>query len=172
MLWEIEIFPKDRNPDLDRVRADYDLLTHSARGRDVVVGASRGYLVDADLRSEDERVRIADLLTDPLVEWSRMDRLNAEHRDRDDWRKLTVLPKPGVMDPVAESVEAVARDLGLAVRAVRTFRRHQVTDAHWQAERDLLTRKVFANEAVEQVVEGPLPDGPLAASRPYQFRKV
>ena len=47
MLWEIEIFPKDRNPDLDRVRADYDLLTHSARGREVLVGASRGYLVDA-----------------------------------------------------------------------------------------------------------------------------
>ena len=129
MLWEIEIFPKDRNPDLDRVRADYDLLTHSARGREVLVAASRGYLVDADLHSEDERVRLADLLTDPLVESSRMDRLNAEHRDHADWRKLTVLPKPGVMDPVAESVVAVARELGLAVRAVRTFRRYQVTDS-------------------------------------------
>src|SRR3954469_23399441 len=127
MLWEIEIFPKDHNPDLDRVRADYDLLTHSARGRDVLVAASSGYLVDADLQSEEQRVRLADLLTDPLVEWSRMDRLNAEDRDHGDWRKLTVLPKPGVMDPVAETVTAVARDLGLDVRAVRTFRRYQVT---------------------------------------------
>src|SRR3954447_4017965 len=172
MLWEIEIFPKDRNTDLNRVRADYDLLTHSSRGREVLVGASRGYLVDADLHSEDERVRLADLLTDPLVEWSRMDRLNAEHRDHDDWKKLTVLPKPGVMDPVAESVVAVSRDLGLEVRAVRTFRRYQVTDAALAAERDLLARKVLANEAVEQVVEGPLPDGLLAVGRPYQFRKV
>src|SRR5438067_2632102 len=172
MLWELDVFPQGRNPDLDRVRADYDLLTHSARGRDVLVGASRGYLVDADLRSEDERVRLADLLTDPLVEWSRMDRLNAEHRDHDDWRKLTVLPKPGVMDPVAESVVAVSRDLGLDVRAVRTFRRYQVTDAGLAADRDTLARKVLANEAVEQVVEGPVPDGPLAAGRPYQFRKV
>ena len=158
MLWEIEIFPKDRNLDLDRVRADYDLLTHSVRGRDVLVAASRGYLVDADLHSEDERVRLADLLTDPLVEHSRMDRLNAESREHADWRKLTVLPKPGVMDPAAESVAAVARELGLDVRAVRTFRRYQVTNT---AERDLLARKVLANEAIEQVIEGPLPDGPL-----------
>src|SRR4051812_37262410 len=172
MLWEIEIFPKDRNPDLDRVRADYDLLTHSACGREVLVGASRGYLVDADLHSEDERVRLADLLTDPLVEWARMDRLNAEAHDHADWRRLTVLPKPGVMDPVAESVVAAGRGLGLDVRAVRTFRRYQVTDAALAAERDLLARKVLANEAVEQLVDGPLPDGPLAAGRPYDFRKV
>jgi phosphoribosylformylglycinamidine synthase len=170
MLWEIEIFPKDRNPDLDRVRADYDLLTHSSRGREVLIGASRGYLVDADLQSEEERVRLADLLTDPLVEWSRMDRLNAEGREHAGWRKLTVLPKPGVMDPAAESVAAVASELGLAVRATRTFRRYQV--AGGQIDYDLLARKVLANEAIEQVVEGSLPDGPLAAGRPYQFRKV
>ncbi|HEX4588792.1 MAG TPA: phosphoribosylformylglycinamidine synthase subunit PurS, partial [Gemmataceae bacterium] len=172
MLWEIEIFPKDRNPDLDRVRADYDLLTHSSRGREVLVSASRGYLVDADLHSEDERVRLADLLTDPLVEHSRMDRLNAEDREHAEWRKLTVLPKPGVMDPVAESVVAVTRELGLAVRAVRTFRRYQVTKGGPKAQRQLLARKVLANDAIEQVVEGPLPEGPLAAGRPYQFRKV
>ena len=34
MLWELELWPKERNPDLDRVRADYDRLTHSARGRE------------------------------------------------------------------------------------------------------------------------------------------
>jgi phosphoribosylformylglycinamidine synthase len=172
MLWEIEIWPKERNPDLERVRADYDLLTHSARGREVIVAGSRGYMVDADLHSEDERVRLADLLTDPLVEWVRMDRLNAEHRDHADWTKVTVLPKPGVMDPVAESVVAAGRDLGLEVRGVRTFRRYQITTTALAAERDLLARKVLANDAVEQVVEGPLPDGPLAVGRPYQFRKV
>jgi phosphoribosylformylglycinamidine synthase len=172
MLWEIEIWPKERNPDLERVRADYDLLTHTARGREAIVAGSRGYLVDADLRSEDERVRVADLLSDSLVEWVRMDKLNAEHRERDDWRKLTVLLKPGVMDPVAESVVAAGRDLGLEVRGVRTFRRYQVTAAALAAERDLLARKVLANDAIEQVVEGPLPTGPLALGRPYQFRKV
>jgi phosphoribosylformylglycinamidine synthase subunit PurSL len=172
MLWEIEIFPMDRNPDLDRVRADYDLLTHSHRGREVVVAASRGYLIDADLHSEDERVRLADLLTDPLVEWSRMDHLNAQQHEHDSWRKLTVLPKPGVMDPVAESVAAVSRDLGLAVRAVRTFRRYHATDAGLAADRDTLTRKVLANEAIEQVIEGSLPSGPLASGQLYEFQRI
>jgi phosphoribosylformylglycinamidine synthase len=172
MLWEIEIWPRERNPDLERVRADYDLLTHSARGREVIAAGSRGYLVDADLHSEDERVRLADLLADPIAEWVRMDRLNAEHRERDDWRAVTVLLKPGVMDPVAESVVAATRDLGLEVRGVRTFRRYQVTAAALTAERDLLVRKVLANDAIEQVVEGTLPDGPLAVGRPFHFRKI
>jgi phosphoribosylformylglycinamidine synthase subunit PurSL len=36
---------------------------------------------------------------------------------------LTVLPKPGVMDPVALSVIDAACDLGLSLQGVRTFRR-------------------------------------------------
>src|SRR5581483_1624771 len=98
-----------RNADLDRVRSDYDLLTHSARGRETLVGASRGYLVDADLHSEEERVRLTDLLSDPLVEWSRLDPLNTGHEASAEWRRVTVLPKPGVMDPAAESVQDAAR---------------------------------------------------------------
>lgn len=172
MLWEIEIWPQGRNPDLERVQADFDLLTHSARGREVLVGASRGFLVDAELNSEDERVRLSDLLTDPLVEWSRMDRLNAENRDHAEWRKLTVVPKPGVMDPAAESVVCVTHDLGLKVRSVRTFRRYQVTESGWQRDRDTLASKVLANESVEQIIEGPLPEGPLAEGRAYVFRRI
>jgi phosphoribosylformylglycinamidine synthase len=171
MLWEVELWPKDRNPDHERVCADYDLLTHSARGREVIESGSRGYLVDAHLTTEQDRVRLVDLLSDPIVEWVRMDRLNAEHRDRPGWLKLTVLPKPGVMDPVAESVVAAARDLGLAVKAVRTFRRYQVKAEALAAERHLC-RKVLANDAIEQVVEGTLPDGPLIIGTPYVFRKV
>jgi phosphoribosylformylglycinamidine synthase len=171
MLWEVELWPKDRNPDHDRVCADYDLLTHSSRGREVIESGSRGYLVDAHLTTEQDRVRLVDLLSDPIVEWVRMDRLNAEHRDRPGWVKLTVLPKPGVMDPVAESVVSAARELGLAVKAVRTFRRYQVKSEALAAERDLC-RKVLANDAIEQVIDGTLPDGPLTVGTPYVFRKV
>src|SRR5437773_6100005 len=171
MLWEVELWPKDRNPDHERVCADYDLLTHSARGREVIESGSRGYLVDAHLTTEEDRVRLMDLLSDPIVEWVRMDRLNTEHRDRPGWVKLTVLPKPGVMDPVAESVVAAARDLGLAVNAVRTFRRYQVTVEALAAGRDVC-RKVLANDAIEQVVEGTLPDGPLTVGTAYTVRKI
>jgi phosphoribosylformylglycinamidine synthase len=172
MLWELEIWHRGRNPDRERVCADYDLLTHTDRGGDVITAGSRGYLFDADLTTEMDRVRLTDLMTDPLVEESRLAHLNAEHEDRPRCRRVTVLPKPGVMDPVAGSVLAVARDSLLAVRAVRTFRRYQVQAAALDTERDLLVRKVLANEAIEQVIEGPLPAGSLSVGRPYEFRRI
>ena len=104
MLWELEIWQRGRHPDLERVRSDYDLLTHSSRGSTVIAAGSRGYLLDADLTTETDRVRITDLLTDPLVEEARLAHLNAEPEDHPRCRRVTVLPKPGVMDPVASSV--------------------------------------------------------------------
>ena len=160
MLWELEIWSKGHNPDRERVCSDYDLLTHSKSGHEVITAVSRGYLLDADLTTEVDRVRLTDLLTDPLVEDVRLAHLNAETHDRPvsaATRCVTVLPKPGVMDPVAASVMAAARDALIAVRAVRTFRRYQIQAAALDSERDLLTRKVLANDAIEQVSEGPLP---------------
>src|SRR5262245_29670266 len=172
MLWELEIWPRGRNPDRERVCADYDLLTHTERGHDVIAVGSRGYLLDADLTTETDRVRITDLLTDPLVEESRLAHLNAEADDRPRCRRVTVLPKPGVMDPVANSVLAVARESLLAVRAVRTFRRYQVQADSLDAQRDLLIGKVLANDAIEQIIEGPLPATSLNVGRSYEFRRV
>src|SRR5205085_12028067 len=99
MLWEIELWPKDRNPDHERVCADYDLLTHSARGREVIESGSRGYLVDAHLTTEQVRVRFADLVAGPAVEWVRMARLNAAQRSRPGWVRLPLLHTTGVIDP-------------------------------------------------------------------------
>jgi phosphoribosylformylglycinamidine synthase len=172
MLWELEIRPRFSNPDLDRVRADFDLLTHAQAGADVIRSATRGYLLDADLTTEIDRVRLTDLLTDPLAEDAALDRLNSAAADAPGCRRLTVLLKPGVMDPVAQSILAAARDALLAVRAVRTFRRYDVAEAALARHRDLLTRRVLANDAIERVIEGRMPEGPLHVGRPYEFRRV
>jgi len=172
MLWELEIWQRGRHPDLERVRSDYDFLTHSSSGSTVIAAASRGYLLDADLTTEIDRVRITDILTDPLVEEARLAHLNTEPEDHPRCRRVTVLPKPGVMDPVASSVLAVARESLLALRAVRTFRRYQVSEGALKTEHDLLARKVLANDAIEQVIEGPLPASSLSVGRPYEFRRV
>ena len=57
---------------------------------------------------------------------------------------LTVLLKPGVMDPVAQTVLAVAHDLGLRLEAVRTFRRYWIDPDIDSATRNLLERKVLS----------------------------
>ena len=59
------------------------------------------------------------------------------------------------MDPVALSMVDAARDLGLTVESVRSFRRYFGPALAEQA-RQVLFRKVLANDAIEQVVDGPL----------------
>ena len=68
---------------------------------------------------------------------------------------IHVLPKPGVMDPVAQSALAAIADLGINVTAVRTLRKLWVRGL--PADRlDRLCTKLLANDAIEQAIVGPL----------------
>jgi phosphoribosylformylglycinamidine synthase len=168
MLWEIEISPKGRDAERDRVCEEYDLLTHSRGGAGLVTRSARGYLVEGPLdRPLAERL-LRELLVDALAETGRLGGLN-EGADGD--RLATVLLKPGVMDPAALSVADAARDLGLPVESVRTFRRYYGPPPPPE-RRELLFRKVLANEAIEQVVDGPLALEHLTFGAPYHFRLV
>jgi phosphoribosylformylglycinamidine synthase len=84
----------------------------------------------------------------------------------------SVLLKPGVMDPVAESVLAAARDLDIALESVRTFRRYTFTEMHLPQERATVLRKVLANDAIEQIVAGELRLEHLALDSTYTFQLV
>jgi phosphoribosylformylglycinamidine synthase len=168
MLWEIEIDPKGSDAERDRVAEEFNLLTHSRDGSRLVGRASRGYLIEGNLdRSAAERLT-EQLLVDPIVESGRLGLLN-EHIDSD--RLATVLLKPGVMDPAALSVIDAARDLGFLVDSVRTFRRYYGPSPEAE-QRDVLCRKVLANEAVEQVIPGALALEHLALGTSYVFRRV
>src|SRR5437016_4129622 len=168
MLWEIEIRPLGEDAERRRVAEEFDLLTHSRRGAGLVAATANGYLLETDLPREDVERLARDLLIDPLVETGRVAPLN-ENPAPD--LVATVLLKPGVMDPVALSVVDAARDLGLTIESVRTFRRY-FGPTPGQVDRDVLFRKVLANEAIEQVVAGPLALEHLTLGQPYQFRLV
>ena len=86
-------------------------------------------------------------------------------------RLVHVLPKPGVMDPVAQSALAAIRELGVQVEAVRTLKKYW-TSPLTDAELDLLCTKLLANDAIEQVVLGPLHLERLEIGQPYQFRLI
>jgi phosphoribosylformylglycinamidine synthase len=173
MLWEVEIRPKNpgRHGELARVREEYDLLTHSDQGQHLVLGASRGYLLQGDLQREQAERLMADLLLDRLVEEGMVGELNENAGGR---RSATVLLKPGVMDPVAQSVIDAAHDLGIPVESVSTFRRYELNPADLSgAQRDILFRKVLANEAIERVIDGGrLSPDLLTRGAPYHFRLV
>src|SRR5437660_574468 len=124
MLWEVNVFDAGREPARDQARQDFDLLTHSRRGPDIVTGASRGYLIEGDLAHPKNQERLLGLLVDPVVERVVARPINDAYRAANWADTVTVLRKPGVMDPVAQTVQALAHDLGLRLDAVRTFRRY------------------------------------------------
>jgi phosphoribosylformylglycinamidine synthase subunit PurSL len=168
MLWEVEIRPLGRDAERERVCDEFDLLTHSTRGADLVKSSARGFLLEGNLdRAAAERLA-AELLVDSVVESSTLNEIGKANGNQ----AITVLLKPGVMDPVAESVLVASNDLGLRLQAVRTFRRYFGTPDLKGNDRDLLFRKVLANDAIEQIVAGPLHADHLALGKPYVFKKV
>src|SRR5438132_12362121 len=119
MLWEIEIQPKGPDPERQRAIEEYNLLTHSGQGTELIARTSRGFRLEGTL-ARDQAERLShDLLVDALVESSRLRPLDGTETVSE-LKTLTVLLKPGVMDPVAQSVLEVARELRIPVQDVRT----------------------------------------------------
>src|SRR6516162_10000796 len=174
MLWEIEILPKKGDPDLDRVCEEYELLTHPRVARDLVRGSSRGYLLESDVGRDKVERLMADLFVDPLVESPRLTKLDCQPSHSENGsRSLTVLLKPGVMDPVAMTVVEAARNFGIQLDSVHTFRRYYVNTRHpTLTTRDSVLARILANDAIERVIEGPISAQHLTLGARYDFHRV
>jgi phosphoribosylformylglycinamidine synthase len=194
MLWEVEITPKGYDVELARVQAEYQLLTHRP-SLAALLGACRGYLLEGDLATDQADRLAGELLADPLVEdwgcntlpmpppdfaamWRRLNALRKEIglsplSPPDSFRVLqwTVLLKPGVMDPTAESVRDAARILGITLDEVRTFRRYVLREGLPPDEETAL-RRVLANDAIEQIIVGELRLEHLTLGSPYTLRLI
>ena len=111
MLWEVEIVNQDADLERRRVADEYDLLTHSGAGGDILARTSRGYLLQGSLDREQVHRLAEELLVDPVAEVGTLrpaDANGAIHAEN----SVTVLLKPGVMDPVAMSLLQAAAQLG------------------------------------------------------------
>ncbi|MEX2092285.1 MAG: phosphoribosylformylglycinamidine synthase subunit PurS, partial [Pirellulales bacterium] len=81
---------------------------------------------------------------------------------------VTVLLKPGVMDPVAQSTLAAAAALGVPLEAVSTLRKYWFAGASEAVVKNL-SERLLANDAIEQLVFGPLAMKQLDVGRAYTF---
>ncbi len=169
MLWEIEIQPVGHDAECQRVEHEWHLLTAGKNGMVHLSHAARGFLIEGELSRQQIEQLVEQLLVDPLVERGKVGRLNEVAADG---CLVTVLLKPGVMDPVALSVIESARDFDLTVESVRTFRRYYGGSELAPVQREMLYRKLLCNDAIEQAVEGPLALEHLAIGTPYIFRPV
>jgi phosphoribosylformylglycinamidine synthase len=192
MLWEIDIHPKEGQPDRAamRVAAAARELNLAAN---LQVATARGFLLQGATLSRASVEHLAtELLADTLVEAAVIGQAGEEHLYhcglRSDFGELgpaadrglnsstpkssaqcvTVLFKPGVMDPVAQSVRAAAADLEIECDAVASFRRYWLAGAS-DAEIRVVGQRLLSNDAIEQVVFGPLPLERLELGRRYRF---
>jgi len=172
-LWEIDIYPAAGQPDLaaEQIIADAADL---GIARQLVVRAARGYLVQGRL-TEEQAWRLArELLADAIVEQTVVapvgdPRLSAAPIA--DGQLVHVLPKPGVMDPVAQSALAAIADYDVPADAVRTLRKFWIGGAS-PAQLRTLCAKLLANDSIEQVAVGPLGIRQLELGAPYRLEPI
>lgn len=180
-LWQIDIHPADGQPNRDAARIAEEI--HELGLADQLnLHFARGFLVQGELDQPDA-IRLAEtLLADPVTERSVVARVGAPELSglaglpsaQQNFGAATlvnVLPKPGVMDPVAASTEMAARDAGLKVDEVRTFRKYWLPSLS-DSQLDAICRKALSNDSIEQVVVGPLNLERISAGTPYNFQIV
>lgn len=174
MLWEIDLHP--RQGCIDR---EADGVATQAReigiADNLVVRSARGFLLESpQLGAADVDRLAAELFADATVEEAVCaqvgdDALAKPAGGGDAAGSLVhVLLKPGVMDPVAQSAEAAARDFGLSIDAVRTIRKYWI-DGTNEEQLEYIGTRILANDAIEQVVVGPLPFDRLQLGSDYVF---
>ena len=167
MLWEVEIVPIGHDGERERVCSEFAVITRTTRSGDWVTRSARGFLLEGEGLTRSDAQKLTDvLLVDAIVETGAVSELGTML----DSPVYTVLFKPGVMDPTADSVSKAAVDLKVPLSAVRTFRRYYARDGIGSTERETLFRKVLANDAIEQVVIGPVHASHLALGQPREFR--
>ncbi len=77
--------------------------------------------------------------------------------------------KSGVTDPVAESVVAALADMGVANAFVRTARKYILLGTITDAQKDMIAKKILANDCIEEVIFGADTEPPSPHTRPYEL---
>ncbi|HLN29535.1 MAG TPA: phosphoribosylformylglycinamidine synthase subunit PurL [Gemmataceae bacterium] len=176
MLWEVEIQPLGQDPERKRVCQEYVLYTQAQQGADIVTRSAKGFLLEGNLHKKQVEQLMAELLVDRLTEVGRAEQIGENgQRNGSTGERLTVLLKPGVMDPAAMSVLDAAHDLEFPVESVRTFRRYYIDPKRYASQNGaggVSFYKVLANDAIEQIVVGPLAAEHLTLGEVYFFQRV
>ncbi|MEX2286641.1 MAG: phosphoribosylformylglycinamidine synthase subunit PurS, partial [Planctomycetaceae bacterium] len=176
MLWEIEIRPSANQVDREGLRVLHEgqsLGTNSIR----TVQFARSFLIQGDADAAAVERIASSLLVDTVVETYTVHKLNGNiARGLSSTAKvggprlLNVLFKPGVTDNVAASTKAALAGLGQPVDAVATCRKYWLNADADPLDVDRLAAKVLANDAIEQVVRGPLVIDNISLGNSYEFK--
>ncbi len=173
MLWEIDVFPAPT--ELDRL--GQRVATEAAElgiARELQVTAARGFLIEGAISRQQAEQLARELLADSVVERTVVAPVGDAAllaSPTGNGKLVHVLPKPGVMDPVAQSTLMAIADYKIPATAVRTLRKYWISGLSDDKLRQI-SSKVLANDAIEQVIVGPLPFDRLEVGSEYRFKLV
>ncbi len=176
MLWEVVIRPAEDQPDREAERVLQEAQSFQAASiREL--DSARSFLIQTSADQRAVERAAAALLVDPVVETWEVRPVSANGRAAAPpavarGQAINVLFKPGVTDNVGQSAQAALRDLGLSVEAVATCRKYWVNADAAEADLEKLSRRVLANDAIEQVVRGPLFLERLSLGSTYRFERT
>ena len=129
-LWQVDIYsaPGQPDPAADAIVADGGDLGLADR---LAVRTARGYLLEGPLSRADVDRLAGELLADPVVERTVIGPIGCETLQAGPFPAgpcVHVLPKPGVMDPVALSAQEAIADFGIVADAVRTLKKYWLSE--------------------------------------------
>ncbi len=171
MLWEVEIRPAANQIDREanRVLAECQALGSQSV---TAIDSAHSFLIQTE--SESVEHAATGLLVDTVVETYAIHRLpqtnGSAGSKSPEQQLLNVLFKPGVTDNVAQSAKTALRDLGLQVDAVSTCRKFWFNGDADRGELQRLAAKILSNDAIEQVVWGPLQIESISLGGDYEFK--
>jgi phosphoribosylformylglycinamidine synthase len=152
--WRVEIF---RRAEYDDPAGTQALAAARELGLASItaVRMGRGYLFPPALGRERIEGIVRELLADPVVDEARVTEPGAEPRRASTVHRILVARKPGVMDPVALTIERSLRRDGLAGELaelfVTTFRAWEIAGDPRAPELSELARRTLANEVIEEI---------------------
>ena len=155
MLWQVDIYPTETDREAERIANEAAELGICD---DLKVHAAHGYLIEGNVDEANAMQLAKSLLSDTVVERTVIAEVGGgelAQSPNGTANLVYVLPKPGVMDPVAQSAESAMRDYGCDVAAVRTFQKYWLGDVS-NEQLELICGKILANDSIDQVVVGPL----------------
>jgi phosphoribosylformylglycinamidine synthase len=158
--WRVEVFrrPEMGDPEGERALAGAAELGVAAL-RSARLG--RGYLLSPELDADSVQRLVSELLVDPVLESARVvPPRTAPDPAPDGVHRVLAMRRPGVMDPVAVTLErSIARsalvqlpaDAEDGVRAL-TYRAWELEGVSTGAELERLARRLFANDVIDEVL--------------------
>ena len=170
-LWEIDIYPSDNeiNRAGQRIEADARDLGWT---EPLSVEAGHGYLIQANLDATQIEQLTHHLLSDRVTERAIVAMVgdaSLAEPPLEGASLITVLPKPGVTDPVALSLMGSLKSFGMEAQACCTLRKYWVNGLDDPDRLQQLGARLVANESIEQILLGPIEQDHLPQGSNYSF---